>query len=240
MQRSDHIALEVCIDNAAGFDACAGLVDRIELCAGLEFGGLTPSAGLMQLAKACGLGTHVLIRPRTGDFEYDQGDLGTILNDIAVVRSIGLKGIVVGATKSGALDRDALIAICRASDGLELTLHRAIDVVTDPFVALDVAIDLGFSRILTSGGAKTATEGKAVISALQERANRRIDIMVGSGVNSSNVYQLVKDTRVRSVHASCTMKSPVTGAISDLGFGQSERSTDRQEIAQMRHALDAI
>jgi len=238
MRPSDHIALEVCIDTASGLEACAGLVDRIELCAGLDLGGLTPSAGLMTLAKTSGLETHVLIRPRTGNFDYDQGELNTILEDINLVRSLGLHGVVVGATKDRALDRDALLKICAAAEGLDVTLHRAIDVVNDPAKALEVAVDCGISRILTSGGAKTAIEGSGAVRALRKQAAGRIDIMAGSGVKSTNVGQLIGETGVKSVHASCSIRTDVQAKISGLGFGTSQRRTSRDEIKKMRSALD--
>jgi copper homeostasis protein len=240
MPTSDRISLEVCIDQVSGLAACSGLVDRIELCAGLELGGLTPSAGLMQLAKDSGVETHVLVRPRTGDFDYDDGDLNTILNDIQLVRSFGLKGVVVGATRLDALDPNTLAKICAAADGLDLTLHRAIDVVADSHTALEVAINLGMKRVLTSGGAKTALAGRDAIRALHSHADGRIEIMAGAGINSGNVQQIVQETGVKAVHASCTAFAEAEGRITELGFGKLKRTTDRDEIKRMRLSLDAL
>lgn len=231
---------EACVETAAGLDACIGLVDRIELCSGLELGGLTPGAGLMQAAVASGLETHVLIRPRTGGFDYNAAEIATMLVDIAQVRDMGLHGVVVGASADGGLDLAALAQMKNAAEGLDVTLHRVIDVLDDPFQALEQVIDLGFTRILTSGGAASASEGIAGLKALRQRAAGRIEVIAGSGVNSGNVDAIAKQTGLTSFHASCTRKTALGGKLVAMNFGTTRLSVDPDEVRAMRDALGAL
>ncbi len=229
--------LEVCVESAAALAICKGVADRIELCSGLDIGGLTPSHGLMQQAKASGLETHVLIRPQIGDFAFDQPALEMAVEDIQHAKALGLHGVVTGATAEGALDQDALRKMLQAADGLTKTLHRAFDVVDDQFAALDTAITMGFDRILTSGGATTAYAGRAQLAKLNAHANGRIEIMAGSGVNSANITEIATDTGLTSFHASCTSKRAMQGKIADLGFGQYRRTIDKAELLALKAAL---
>lgn len=233
----NRIALEVCVDTVAGLAACAGIADRVELCAGLDIGGLTPGPGLLQAARDSGLETHVLIRPRPGDFSVDGDALRQMVRDIVAVRDMGLHGVVIGATKGGALDVPALRDMVQAAQGLNVTLHRAIDVVRDPAAAMEQAIDLGMTRVLTSGGAPTAADGTAQIAALNRQAGGRIEVMAGSGVTSANVQEILKQTAVPAVHASCSQVIPAAGAIQALGFGM-QRVTDPAKVKHLRATLD--
>lgn len=225
------------MDTAAGIAACAGLVDRIELCAGLDLGGVTPGAGLMQAARDSGLETHVLIRPRTGDFAMDTADLRAACADIAAARRMGLAGVVIGAAQGGALDVAALRQMADAAQDLHLTLHRVIDVLGDPEAALEQVIALGFGRVLTSGGATSAITGAARIRTLQVQAGDRLSVMAGSGVTAKTAATLVAQTGVTDVHASCTSTRPVSAPVGDLGFGTHNRFTDREKVVQLRAAL---
>lgn len=237
MMATDRATLEICVDGPQGLRACAGLADRIELCAGLDLGGLTPGPGLMQAAAASGLTTHVLIRPRAGDFDYSEDEITTCIEDIRAVRALGLAGVVIGATRDGALDRAALTRMIRAAGDLCVTLHRAIDVVADPAAALETAIDLGFRRMLTSGGARTALAGAAGIRQLRARAQGRIEIMAGSGITADSAAAVLDQTGVRALHASCSVQTPLQGAVPDLGFGLGRRRTDRAEIMRLLAAM---
>lgn len=239
MSPPNRIALEVCVETAAGLDACQGLVDRVELCAGLALGGLTPGPGLLQAARDSGLETHVLIRPRTGDFSYNTRELETILTDIHAVRAAGLTGVVIGALCDAALDLSALTQMIAAADGLTVTLHRAIDVVEDRAQALEQAVALGIHRILTSGGAKNALSGVAEIARLQALAGNRIEIMAGAGITSKTAKQILARSGVQSLHASCSATAPLDGPFRNLGFGETARRTDRSEIERLRAVLDA-
>ncbi len=233
MPPNSAYTLEICVDGADGVTAAAPFADRIELCSGLDIGGLTPDPGLMEFAARSGIETHVLIRPRSGDFELSDADLQTACASISAVRDYGLSGVVLGAERGGRLDLAALEAMGRAADGLALTLHRVIDVVSDPLVALEDAIALGFTRVLTSGGAVRAVEGVATLNALYQAANARIEVMAGSGINSANLPDLLAQTEISSFHASCSAKAPLSGHHRSLGFGEYKRGFDAAEAGRL-------
>lgn len=239
MPPNKPIDLEICVETAQGIAAAQGQADRIELCSGLGVGGLTPSLGLMEMARDSGLETHVLIRPRSGDFEMDARDLELCLKDISTVRDCGLHGVVIGAVRDQALDKDALSTMCAAAEGLVVTLHRAIDVVADPLQALDIAVDLGMARILTSGGAENAVLGRAVLAELCSHAAGRIDIMAGGGITPGNVAALLADADIDAIHASCGRKILLPDAYGAKGFGATRNVTDSATIKALAAAISA-
>lgn len=240
---------EVCVDTPAGLAAAvAGGADRIELCAALAVSGLTPSPGFMTLAAESGCPAYAMIRPRVGDFIYSSLDLDLMRRDIDAVRAAGLAGVVLGANRpSGDLDAEMLGALIAHAQGLGATLHRAFDLVPDLPAALETAIDLGFERILTSGGAPTAMEGAGRIAELVAQAGGRIAIMAGSGVTAANVAELVARTGVPEVHASGRGATAVgsggehAGIAKALGFVDGGmRDTDGAAVAAMVRALDGL
>ncbi|SER45693.1 copper homeostasis protein [Faunimonas pinastri] len=237
-----RVVLEICVDTATGLDAAVeGGADRIELCSALEIGGLTPSAGLMAIAGALPCSVHAMIRPRSGGFVFDEGDLATMLRDVDAARAAGLAGVVLGASRSDAsLDAEMLARLVAHAEGLSVTLHRAFDLVPDPLAALRTAIDLGFDRILTSGGALTAQEGGAVLAELVEAAGGRIAVLAGSGISAGNVAELLDRTAVREVHASCRMvRAKADPRAAAFGFQNgSRRETDAAAVAALRRELD--
>lgn len=229
--------LEVCIDTAAGLIACAaGCADRIELCSALSVGGLTPSIGLIRLAAAGTIPAHAMIRPEPGGFVYSTDHQRQMLADIVEVRAAGLAGVVIGAlTRKSKLDTAFLADAIAAADGIEVTLHRAIDLMDDPVAAVDDAIALGFTRILTSGGAPSAKAGTAMIRAMDTRAAGRITIMAGSGITPGNVVRIMAMTGVSEIHASCTKSVMQPKKVPQMGFGPAfGRKTDAAIIRAMR------
>ena len=234
------IKLEVCVDTAEGLtEAVAGGADRIELCAALAVGGLTPSAGLMALAAGCGVPVVAMIRPRAGDFVWSETEIAMMETEIAAVRAAGLAGVVLGASlPDGRLDAPVLRRLVAASARLELVLHRAIDLTPDMGAALEEAVALGFHRILTSGGETTAEAGAARIAALVARAAGRITVMPGSGVNPGNAA-LLKGLGIREIHASCSVGVPVAGRVVEMGFAPAKRrQTDADQVRALRKALE--
>lgn len=197
--------LEVCVADPASLAAAVeGGADRIELCSALALGGLTPSFGLMSLAAEADIPTYVLIRPRPGDFVFDQEDYGAMLYDIEAVQAMGLDGVVIGCSRpSGEIDDRMLSRLCGQAEGLGLTLHRAFDLVPDIAEGVEIAVGLGFERILTSGGAPTALEGLGNLALAHATAAGRVQIMAGSGLNPDNVAQLIDAVPVDEVHSSC-------------------------------------
>lgn len=242
--------LEICIDSVAGCDAAiAGGADRIELCGALSVGGLTPPAGLVELvverARAAGVRVHAMVRPRAGDFAYDAGELDTAIADARALIAAGVDGLVFGAVRDGALDIDAttrwLDAVRAMRADIDLTLHRAVDVLADPVAAVEPAVALGFHRILTSGGATRAIDGVAVIRAMHARAAGRIVVMPGSGVRPDNVVTLRAQTDARQVHASAgTPVGQDDPRVVALGFaGPGLARTDETVVRALRVAIDA-
>lgn len=236
------IKLEVCIDSPDGLRACQSGVDTIELCSALALGGLTPSAGVIALAQNSTVPIHAMIRPRGGDFVYSAEEIDVMLADISVCNAASLAGVVLGAsTHDGVLDLSALRLMVKAASGLQRTLHRVIDTLADPILAMEQAIDLGFSRILTSGGHPRAQDGTGNLKKLVQAAGDRIEIIVGSGVSAANIVQLAQNTGARSFHASCS-RPVVQSAVSEqFGFAPADmRTTDPETIASLRRRLTSL
>ncbi|CAN7478472.1 copper homeostasis protein CutC [Rhizobium sp. LjRoot254] len=235
-----HILLEVCVDDLAGLEAAvAGGGDRIELCSALALGGLTPSAGLMEVAATFDIPCNAMIRPRAGNFVYTDEEIDIMLSDIEAARSAGLAGVVLGASLAdGRLDRMVLDVLVKAAKGLDLTLHRAFDLVPKIPEAVEIAVKLGFSRILTSGGAKTAGEGMAGLKQAMDAANGRISIMPGSGISADNAAQFL-DLGVSEIHASCSSPVPMPqNRMIEFGFVPDiARHTDTAKVRALKHAV---
>ena len=234
------VHLEVCIDDVISLDVCVeGGAHRIELCSALDLGGLTPSPGLMAAAVKSALPARAMIRPRAGDFCFTEAEVAVMLADIAAVRSAGLAGVVLGATDADhELDRSILARLVAAAGNLGKTLHRAVDLLPDPVAAVDLAIELGFDCILTSGGALTAEAGAAVIASMVERAAGRIDIMAGSGVRPENAAAIHHATGASWLHSSCSRAMATGSDIHRFGFGPVERRlADRDRIRALNAAI---
>lgn len=215
------IQLEICVDTADGLEAALrGGADRIELCSALSIGGLTPSPGLMRIAAKSGIPVYAMIRPREGDFVFSPGELDQMRRDIDAVRAAGLAGVVLGASEPrGKLDTEALFRLRSHAGDLGATLHRAFDLVQDRDDALETTISLGFERILTSGGEKSALDGIEALKGLVARAGERISIMPGSGVRPENAGRILAETGAREIHASCrTGRQTVAPEAVALGF----------------------
>jgi copper homeostasis protein len=246
------IALEVCVDSPAGLHAAVrGGAGRIELCSALALSGLTPSPGLMRLAATTGVPAYAMIRPHPGAYVYSDTDIDVMRDDLKVTAAAGLPGAVIGANlASGALDTHRLAALCdhACGLGLKLTLHRAFDLAPDQAEALELAIDLGFERVLTSGGARTAPEGADRIASLVDQAAGRIAVMPGSGLTPANLATVMRRTGAGEAHGSCGRL--VSGRPLDpaqlakaeiLGFISSrDRETDQGVVAEMVAILAAI
>ena len=229
--------LEICVDNSAGL-ACAKAAgaDRVELCSALALGGLTPSYGLTQGA---GGDVMAMIRPRAGDFIWSNAEVAAMVAEIGMARDLGLKGVVIGAMDlSGKLDLPVLRRLVIAARGMDITLHRVVDMLDDPVTAVDIAADLGISRILSSGGAQRAIDGIAVLAAMAARG--RVSIMAGAGVRAEHIAPLA-DVGIREFHASASQCVTQEPRLTNLGFGPSERrETDLASVAALKAAVAAI
>jgi copper homeostasis protein len=237
------IRVEICVADPRSLHAAvtAG-ADRLELCSSLDVGGLTPSFGLMRLAADAETPARALIRPRSGPFTFDASDAEVMARDVEGARACGLSGVVLGASRpDGALDVDLLARLSDRCGPLKRTLHRAFDLAPDPFESLERAVDLGFDRILTSGGAPSALEGAALLRQLVEAAGERIAIMVCGGVRPETLHALLAASGASEVHASCRAQAPSRSCEREdrFGFGPPPREADPQTLARLMAAARA-
>ncbi|MBW6529575.1 copper homeostasis protein CutC [Sphingomonas sp. RRHST34] len=235
--------LEVCVEDAHGIAAAVeGGADRIELCAALDVGGLTPPPSLIRAAASAPIPVHLLVRPRAGDFVYDAGERRLVEEDIGAAADAGLAGVVIGANaRDGRLDTDCLArwAEVARERALSLTLHRAFDLTPDPLAALEQAVALGFDRILTSGGAPRAIDATDTLTSLVAAAGTRINVLVGSGVSPATLPTLLA-TGAREVHASCRVARAGTGDATLRRFGfvaETSYATDQATVARIAAML---
>lgn len=177
--------------------------DRIELCSNVNVGGVTPDYDDIILArKNTNLPLYIMIRPRGGNFIYSYDELELMKADIAFCKKNNSNGVVFGLlNENGNIDIENAAKLVEISKPLDITFHRAFDVCSNPFKAIDDLISLGIKRVLTSGQKATAVEGKFLLCDLIKYANGRIEIMAGGGVNAENTTELF-DVGIRSFHAS--------------------------------------
>lgn len=196
---------EVCIDSVDGtLAAQQGGAQRVELCADLVEGGVTPSLGQIRLARqAASIGLHVLIRPRGGDFLYSHWEYMTMRDDILAAGESGAQGVVLGILlPDGRVDVERTGRLVEFARPMSVTFHRAIDMSRDPAEALEDLIEVGVDRILTSGCQPTALQGAACIANLVRKSAGRIQIMAGGGITATNLPQLLSSTGVSEIHFS--------------------------------------
>jgi copper homeostasis protein len=242
--RTTPLALEIAVTTPAGAVVARDHgADRVELCAALELGGVTPSQGLVEAAAEVGVPVHALVRCRPGDFVHDADEVALMVREVRGVLAAGAAGVVVGAvTPDGELDVDAVTRLLDAarsvSPAAELTLHRAIDHTADPVAAAGLLPDLGLTRVLTSGGAPTAVAGAAVIARMVDAAGD-VQVMAGSGVTPADVHALAA-TGVAAVHLSA--KRPAPSGPGGIPMGAADGGhfvTDATVVAAARAAVDA-
>lgn len=199
------ITVEVCANSIqSAIEAQKGGAVRVELCGNLSDGGTTPAKSQIELTRNhIEIDLNVIIRPRGGDFLYDNLDFESMKSDILLCGALNCDGVVIGILdENGNIDikRNGELVELAKKQGMSVTFHRAFDRVRDIRLALEDVIQLGCDRILTSGGYQTAFEGREVLRELVDLSDNRIIIMAGSGVNESNVQELVHSTRVKEVH----------------------------------------
>ncbi|MEO5819762.1 MAG: copper homeostasis protein CutC [Vicinamibacteraceae bacterium] len=195
---------ESCIDgHDAALASAGGGAGRVELCARLDVGGTTPDRALIERCVASlAIPVFVMIRRRGGDFVYGADEVEAMVADIGTVIAAGAHGVVFGALRPDAtIDTGTMRRLIDRARPLPVTCHKAIDAARDPIEALDALLALGVDRVLTSGGADTATAGAATIARMVARAGDGLVVMAGGVVRAGNVAALVRQTGVREVHA---------------------------------------
>ena len=218
--------------------------DRIELCSGPGEGGTTPSIGFIKAArKHLAIELFPIIRPRGGDFLYNEAEFEIMKTDINSCKQIGCDGIVIGMLNSdGSIDKNRCRQLVDLAYPLSVTFHRAFDRTRDPFEALEDIIETGCERILTSGQKPEAADASAVITSLIARADKRITIMPGSGIRSDNIATIATGTGAVEFHSSARMM--VRG---NMQFTQpmlnetlTFASVDAAEVKHMKRILSEL
>ncbi len=203
--------------------------DRLELCASLDVGGLTPAEEtLSQIAESATVPFVVMIRPRAGDFAYHAKEADAMERSITMAHVYGAEGVVFGALLKNRTIDVKLCSRLVASSVPDCVFHRAFDCVPDPLTALDQLMKLEFTRILSSGGAPCAGDATGIeaLARLIERAAGRINILPGGGIRPANVASIIKGTRCTSIHSSCRV--PTVGG----------SRLDPSLVAELRRIID--
>jgi len=198
---------EACVSSVALARAAQNAgADRLELCARLSTGGLTPPTDrLVAVRNAVEIPVHVMIRPRPGGFTCSRAELARMADAIAAARLAGADGVVFGVLgRDGTVDLPAMRRLMRAARGLSVTFHRAFDAVPDQFRALEELVGLGVDRVLTAGGARTARAGAPRLRRLVRAAGGRLGIIAAGTVRPGSVRALIAETGVGEVHAHLT------------------------------------
>ncbi len=239
------MVLEICAFNLPSALAAQGAgADRIELCAGPEEGGVTPSAGLIRMAKEkLQIPVYPIIRPREGDFLYSEEEFRIMLRDVALCRGLGCDGVVIGMLLAdGRVDEVQCGRLVETAYPMGVTFHRAFDRAADPFVALERIIAIGCERILTSGQRPVAMEGAELLRELVRAADERIVIMPGSGVRASNIAELAARTGAVEFHTSARV--PQASAMEFVNSAMREDLSmvmpSEEEIRRIREIISAL
>jgi copper homeostasis protein len=190
------------VDDAV--EAEKGYADRVELNSSLFLGGLTPSLGtIIEAKKRLKIPVMVMIRPRAGGFCYTQAEMAVMLNDAKLAVEHGADGLVFGIlNQNGSVDTERCRQIIELANGRETVFHRAFDVTPDPMKALEQLVELGFTRVLTSGQQRSVPEGIELIKKLIAKAGDKIEILPGGGIRLHNVRTIIEQTAVKQVHLS--------------------------------------
>ncbi len=237
--------VEICATNIASIkNAEISGADRIELCSELATGGITPSFGLMRSAVACSaLPIHSLIRPRSGHFCFSDAEIDIMKADILAAKEAGCSGVVIGAlTSEFKLPHQLLMSLITLAQPMEVTFHRAFDVVLNPESSLEELIDLGFQRILTSGQQENAVLGLPLLKKLLGLSKKRITIMPGGGIRPENC-ELFKNAGFEALHFSAFKAHPPltipSGINANFSFlqqpiGSSDKKAISAIVAQVK------
>jgi copper homeostasis protein len=227
-------ALEISVETLETARAAErGGADRLELCGNLSVGGVTPSAELMRIVREqVRIPIFVMIRPRAGDFIYSDAEFAEMKHSIVEAKKSRMHGVVLGVlTKDHRIDVEQTRALVEFAKPLPVTYHRAFDEARDLRHALEDVIKTGASRILTSGGAKTAAHGAVVLFELVAAAENRIIIVPGAGNNAANISLVAQKTGAREFHS---------GLSTALPYGSHEYKRFEEEVRRMAGQLARI
>lgn len=236
MSVARRVTIEVCVENTDGLVVAqeAG-ADRVELCASLLEGGLTPSWGMVEEAKRLAtIPFHVIVRPRGGDFLYSDIELSAMLADVRALRRLGAAGVVVGClTPAGEIDEARMRALVDAAGPLSVTCHRAFDMSRDVGAAVEALVRCGVERVLTSGQRDTALEGLGTIRATVEAARGRLGVMACGGLDAGNIARVSDETGAPELHFAALRSEPSKMRYRNPGVGMGGTGLEREYINQV-------
>lgn len=227
--------LEVCADSVeSALEAQKGGADRIELCGNLVIGGVSPGRALFRLVKKyTDLEVRVLLRPRYGDYCYNDYEFEQLKEEVELYKELGADGVVIGMLRpDGALDVERMRELVSLAGHMDVALHRAFDICKDPFEALEEAVSLGMKTILTGGQEVMAWEGRETLAKLQKKSAGRIQILAGGGIGKDVIRKLLPVTEITSYHMSG--KRRVDSAMKYRRDGASMGQPGQDEFALWR------
>ena len=239
---------EVCVDSVDGaLAAQEGGAQRVELCADLVEGGMTPSLGMLRMTRRkVSIGVNVLIRPRGGDFCFSALEYEVMREDIQAAKEAGADGVVLGLLlPDGQVDTERTRSLVNLARPLSVTFHRAFDLCRDPREALETLVEMGIDRVLTSGCQPDALRGAECIAGLVRQSAGRIAILAGGGISAENLPTLLAATQVQEVHFSAreSIDSPMRFRRANLPMGKAyqpdEYAHKITSAARVRQVVDA-
>jgi copper homeostasis protein len=230
------VTIEVCVENTDGLVAAqrAG-ADRVELCASLLEGGLTPSWGMVEAARRLAtVPVHVMVRPRGGDFLYSDIEFAAMQADARALAGLGVDGVVVGClTPAGEIDEARMRALVAAARPLSVTCHRAFDMTRDVAAAVEALVRCGVDRVLTSGQRDTALEGLATIGATVAAARGRLRVMACGGLDAGNIARVRDATGAPELHFAALRSEPSGMRYRNLEVGMGGTAVEREYTNQV-------
>ncbi len=243
------MTIEVVVYNIeSALRAQEGGADRIELCDNPDAGGTTPSYGTVEVVRRnINIDLFVMLRPRGGDFCYSNDEFYSMKRDLLQYQKLSVDGFVFGILNpDGTIDKKRCRELIEKARPLKVTCHRAFDMTRNPTEALEDCIEVGFDRILTSGQQTKAALGVALIAELIRKADGRIKIMPGSGIDENTVTEIIEKTGATEIHFSAVsfrnspmiFRNPqITGMGSKEGDEFEVRTVDPEKVKRIRQLV---
>jgi copper homeostasis protein len=241
--------IEICVEGIDGLAAAqAAGADRVELCASLLEGGLTPSMGVIKQAVAVAMiPFHVIIRPRGGDFLYSELEFLTMLDDVRTCRDMGVAGVVFGClTTDGRVDEPRMTELVEAARPMKVTCHRAFDMTRDPEEAVEALVRCGVDRVLTSGQRDTALEGIEILRRTHDAARGRIVIMACGGLDETNIADVLHRSAADELHFASLLTAQSGMKFRNAHIGMGSTAIEREfeitvtDTAAVRRTIAAV
>ncbi|MER9252566.1 copper homeostasis protein CutC [Mesorhizobium sp. M0598] len=223
--------IEICVEGIDGLLAAqAAGADRVELCASLIEGGITPSFGTVRTAlELATIPFHVIVRPRGGDFLYSEVEYRSMLADVRALAELSVAGVVIGCLNAdGTIDEQRMSELAQAAGSLNVTCHRAFDMTRDPTEALETLIRCKVGRVLTSGQRDTALEGADLLADLVRQADDRIIILGCGGLDPENIGKVRRKTGLSEMHFAALKDVPSAMRYRNPKVGMGGTDLDRE------------